>query len=268
MGADYQFLILESDTLRRPLIAGNWKMYKTPAEAAAFAAAFREAAAVFAGTVEVALCPAFPALVDVSRALAGSGIALGAQNMFWAPEGAYTGEVSAAMLRDAGCRYVILGHSERRQYFGETDEGVNRKAKAALENGLTPIVCVGETLEQREDGITKDVVTGQIRGCLAGLGGSKVAGLVIAYEPVWAIGTGRAATGVDANRVVAASIRPVLRELYGKQTADETRVLYGGSVTAANAAEFFSQPEIDGALVGGASLKAAEFVSIVRAAAV
>ncbi|MDI6907078.1 MAG: triose-phosphate isomerase [Thermoanaerobacterales bacterium] len=251
--------------MRRPLIAGNWKMYKTPAEAAAFAAAFREAAAGFAGTAEVALCPAFPALVDVSRALAGSGIALGAQNMFWAPEGAYTGEVSAAMLRDAGCRYVILGHSERRQYFGETDEGVNRKAAVALENGLIPIVCVGETLEQREAGVTENVVTGQVRGCLAEFGGVKIAGLVIAYEPVWAIGTGRTASEKDAQEVIGL-IRRTVEELSGAQAAAAVRILYGGSVKPENTAGLMRQPDIDGALVGGASLDPAVFARIVGAA--
>jgi len=252
--------------LRRPLIAGNWKMYKTPAEAAAFAAAFRQTAAEFTGTVEIALCPAFPALVEVSRALAGSGVALGAQNMFWAPQGAYTGEVSAAMLRDAGCRYVILGHSERRQYFGETDEGVNRKVKAALEHGLTPIVCVGETLEQREDGVTENVVTGQVRGCLAGLGGPQIAGLVIAYEPVWAIGTGRTASEKDAQDVIAL-IRRTAGELGGAEAAAAVRILYGGSVKPENTAGLMRQPDIDGALVGGASLDPEVFARIVAAAA-
>lgn len=248
--------------MRRPLIAGNWKMYKTPAEADAFVRAFRDAAGGWRGKVEVALCPAFPALDVVSRALEGSDIALGAQNMFWATEGAFTGEVSAAMLRDLGCRYVILGHSERRQFFGESDESVNRKILAALENGLTPIVCVGETLAQREAGVTSDIVTGQVRSGLVGLSEDAVAGLVIAYEPVWAIGTGQTASDQDAQDVIAL-VRRVVVDFAGTKAAAGVRILYGGSVKPANAAGIMRQPDIDGALVGGASLDPVVFARLI-----
>lgn len=217
-------------------------------------------------SVERVLCPPFMSLMPVSAMLVGTEIGLGAQNVFWERSGAFTGEISPEMVKEF-CKYVIIGHSERRTYFGESDETVNKRSLAALANGLTAIVCIGETLAENESGQTSQVLERQIKQGLKGIPAEQLKRLVIAYEPVWAIGTGRAATGVDANRVVAAMIRPVLREMYGKQVADGTRVLYGGSVTAANAVEFFSQPEIDGALVGGASLKAADFIAIVRAAA-
>jgi triosephosphate isomerase len=250
---------------RTPIIAGNWKMNKTPAEAAALAAELAPALRDIAG-VEVVVCPAFVALPAVRDALAGSNIGLGAQNMHWEKAGAFTGEVSPPML--AGwCSHVILGHSERRQHFGETDEAVNRKVLAALAHGLTPIVCVGETLAEYDAGRTAEVVGRQVRAAYAGAPAGAAARTVIAYEPIWAIGTGRAATGANANSVIGLHIRGALSDLYGLEAADAIRVQYGGSVTPANIAEFMAQPDIDGALVGGASLKAGDFVAIVEAAA-
>lgn len=219
--------------------------------------------------VEKVLCPPFTSLLAASALLEGTDIGLGAQNLYWEEAGAFTGEVSPAMVAEL-CRYVIIGHSERRTYFHETDDTVNLKVRAALKHGLTVIVCVGETLAENEAGWTHEVVSRQVRQGLAGLDNSIAREgklpLVIAYEPVWAIGTGRAATGEGANAVVADVIRPVLAERFGTAGAEEIRVLYGGSVKSDNAAEFFQQPEIDGALVGGASLKAAEFVKITQAA--
>lgn len=256
--------------MRKPFVAGNWKMYKTVAEARHLVSEMVPGLQAIAG-VEKVICPAFPALLAVSALLEGSEIGLGAQDMHWESAGAFTGAVSPPMVAEF-CQYVILGHSERRAHFGETDETVNRKVQAALAYGLVPILCVGETLAENEAGQTEEVVSRQVKRGLAGLGSpeSGVAGanLVIAYEPVWAIGTGRAATGEAANAVVAQVIRPALAELFGETVAQAIRVLYGGSVKAENAAEFFSQAEIDGALVGGASLKAAEFVQITQAAAV
>jgi triosephosphate isomerase len=217
-------------------------------------------------SVERVLCPPFVALDCVRPVLAGTGLALGAQNMHWEKSGAYTGEISAPMLVGL-CQYVILGHSERRQYFGETDESVNKKVKAALAHGLTPIICVGENLAENERGATAEIVTGQTRAAYAGLTADDAAKTVIAYEPVWAIGTGKAATAAGANAVIGLNIRGVLADLYSSALADTVRVQYGGSVNGANAAEYFSQPDIDGALVGGASLKPAEFAAIVKAAA-
>lgn len=218
--------------------------------------------------VEKAVCPPFTALLAVRALVEGSGIGLGAQNMHWEKSGAYTGEISPAMLAEL-CQYVIIGHSERRTYFGETDEGVNRKVVAALAHNLTPIVCVGETLEENEAGHTHEVVTRQMRLGLNGIELTLRDGLVplvIAYEPVWAIGTGRAATPEGANAVIRDSIRTALVDLFGVKIANAVRVQYGGSVKANIAADFFRMPEIDGALVGGASLKAAEFIGIVQAA--
>ena len=217
------------------------------------------------GRVEKVLCPPFPALLSVLALLEGTDIGLGAQNMHWEEKGAFTGEVSPLMVKEL-CRYVIIGHSERRAYFGETDEIVNQKVRAAQVFDLTPIVCMGETLEQYESNRTREVVARQIRAGLADVDPAFAPRLVIAYEPVWAIGTGKASSGENANAVVKDVIRASLAELFGEVTAQSIRVLYGGSVTAANAAEFFSQPEIDGALVGGASLKADEFIAITRAA--
>jgi triosephosphate isomerase len=250
--------------MRRPFVAGNWKMFKTVAEARHLVSELVPGLQGIPG-VEKVLCPPFVALMAVSALLEGAQIGLGAQNMHWDASGAFTGEVAPPMVAE-WCKYVILGHSERRTYFGETDATVNRKTKAALAHGLLPIVCVGETLAENEAGKTREVVTRQVRDGLAGLDLADGAALVIAYEPVWAIGTGRAATGQDANAVVADIIRPALAALVGEALAQEIRVLYGGSVKADNAAEFFAQPEIDGALVGGASLKAGEFIGITKAA--
>ncbi len=249
---------------RIPLVAGNWKMNKTIAEARELTAALVPAIHNISG-VEKVLCPPFMALFPVAALLAGTDIGLGAQNMHWEAKGAFTGEVSPGMVAEF-CKYVILGHSERRTYFGETDETVNKKLLAAQAVGLLPIVCVGETLSEYEAGRTAEVVSRQILEGLKGLQPEFARRVIIAYEPVWAIGTGRASSGENANAVVRDVIRPALEKLYGAETAQTVRVLYGGSVTAANAAEFFSQPEIDGALVGGASLKVEEFPAIVRAA--
>lgn len=251
--------------MRTPFVAGNWKMNKTVEEARALVAEMLPGLQEVK-SVEQVLCPPFMSLMPVSAMLVGTEIGLGAQNLHWEEKGAFTGEVSPGMVKEF-CKYVIIGHSERRTYFGETDETVNKRTLAALTRGLVAIACIGETLAENETGQTAAVIERQIHEGLKNIPVEQLTRLVIAYEPVWAIGTGRAATGPDANRVVAAMIRPALRELYGKAVADATRVLYGGSVTGANAAEFFSQPEIDGALVGGASLKPADFVEIVRAAA-
>jgi len=251
--------------MRKPLVAGNWKMNKTVEQARALVAEMLPGLQAVSG-VERVLCPPFTSLMAIAAMLNGTDIGLGAQNMHWEAQGAFTGEISPAMVKEF-CQYVILGHSERRTYFGETNETVNRKVQAALGIGLIPIVCVGETLAENEAGRTAEVVAGQIEQGLKGLTPEQAMGLVIAYEPVWAIGTGRAASGEGANRVVAEVIRPALNKMFGNQVAESVRVLYGGSVTSANAAEFFGQPEIDGALVGGASLKAGEFVKIVEAAA-
>jgi triosephosphate isomerase len=212
------------------------------------------------------LCPPFISLAAVRDALAGSPVGLGAQNAHFEAKGAFTGEVSPAMLKDLGCAYVILGHSERRAYFGETDELVARKLRAAQAHGLLPIVCVGENLEQRESGQTGQVVGGQVRAALAGLTDAELGRLVVAYEPIWAIGTGRAATAAQANETIGA-IRRIAGEVVSQPAAAALRIQYGGSVTPANAAELFGQPEIDGALVGGASLKAPDFIAICQAAA-
>ena len=250
--------------MRIPLVAGNWKMNKTVAEARdlvfKMAIHLREIRGV-----EKVLCPPFPSLVAISSLLVGTDIGLGAQNMHWEAKGAFTGEVAPNMVKEF-CNYVIIGHSERRTYFGETDESVNKKVRAAQANDLTPIVCVGETLEQYESNRTSEVVARQMRDGLAGTDPALVSRLVIAYEPVWAIGTGRASTRENAEGVIRDIIRPALTELFGADVAQAIRVLYGGSVTAANAAEYFASPEIDGALVGGASLKQDEFLEITKAA--
>jgi len=256
--------------MRVPFVAGNWKMHKTVAEARVLTSELVPGLQAVTG-VDKAICPASTVLMAVSALLAGTDIGLGAQNMYWETSGAYTGEISPLMVAEL-CQYVILGHSERRAYFNETDENVNRKVKAALANNLTPIVCVGETLEENEAGLTDEVVTRQLRGGLAGLGtgealdAANAHSLVIAYEPVWAIGTGKAATPKGANGVIARVIRPVLADLFGNDFSQGVRVQYGGSVKADIAADFFTQPDIDGALVGGASLNAVEFIKIVQAA--
>jgi triosephosphate isomerase (TIM) len=215
--------------------------------------------------VEKVLCPPFPSLVAVSSLLVGTDIGLGAQNMHWEAKGAFTGEVAPNMVKEF-CNYIIIGHSERRTYFGETDETVNRKVRAAQAADLTPIVCVGETLAQYESNQTGEVVARQVKLGLADTDPAQASRLVVAYEPVWAIGTGRASTADNAEAVLRDIIRPALTELFGAETAQAIRILYGGSVTAANAAEYFACPDIDGALVGGASLKQDEFLEITKAA--
>jgi triosephosphate isomerase len=247
--------------MRKPIIAGNWKMHKTIAETVAL---IKDLAPLAGGAAAaVVVCPPFTALAAAKAALAGTAIGLGAQDMHWEQQGAFTGEVSAPMLRDAGCDYVIIGHSERRQYFAETDETVNKKLHAAIAGGLIPIVCVGETLAEREGGATERVVDRQVRRGLAGLTPEQAAALVIAYEPVWAIGTGRTASSEDAN-AVCAFIRRLVAELYGQAAADAVRIQYGGSVKPENIAELMGKSDIDGALVGGASLDAATFAKIVK----
>ena len=248
-----------------PLIAGNWKMHKTVAEAVALARELRGMVSMVRDQVEIAVCPPFTALSPVAKALEGSNIELGAQNCHWEPSGAFTGEVAAPMLAEIGCTFVVAGHSERRQYFGETDDTVNRRAKAALAHALSPIVCVGETLDEREAGRTLAVVERQVRGGLSGLTAQDSKKLVLAYEPVWAIGTGKVATAAQAQEVHA-HIRRLLVELFGGAAATGVRIQYGGSVKPDNAAELMAQPDIDGALVGGASLKADDFSKIVKAA--
>ncbi|MBM4463429.1 MAG: triose-phosphate isomerase [Chloroflexi bacterium] len=245
--------------MRLPVVAGNWKMNTNIDQAIELAQEMRDRLDKVRG-VEKVLCPPFVSLSAVGKVISGSSIKLGAQNMYFEEKGAYTGEVSPLMLAGL-CEYVILGHSERRQYFGENDEIVNEKVKAALKAGLKPILCVGERLEENEAGRTEEVVTSQTRGALAGVGFSE--SLVVAYEPVWAIGTGKAASGKQANDTIRL-IRSTLGKLYGKASSQSIRIQYGGSVTAANIGEFISQPDIDGALVGGASLKAGEFLSIVE----
>ena len=246
--------------MRYPFIAGNWKMYKTVAEAKAFAAEFKK---LYHDTdVRAAICAPFPQLAALVEAFQGTGIGVGAQNVHFEKEGAFTGEVSVPMLEEIGVDYCIVGHSERRQYFGETDEMVNQKVKKALETGIVPILCCGETLEQREAGITIEWVRIQIKCALAGVSAEDAKKVVIAYEPIWAIGTGKTATSAQAQEVCHA-IRTVLAELYGRETAEEIRIQYGGSVNSKNAAELFAMEDIDGGLVGGASLKE-EFVSIVH----
>ncbi|MBI2862640.1 MAG: triose-phosphate isomerase [Chloroflexi bacterium] len=248
--------------MRRPIIAGNWKMHTTVEEAITLAQTLKdELDGVLAA--EPVLCPPFIALAPLARLLAGSTIALGAQNLFYEDQGPYTGEISPLMLAPL-CQYVIIGHSERRKHLGETDEVVNRKIKAALRYGLRPILCVGEDLEQNEAGVTESVIKSQLLAALEELEGAEE--LVIAYEPIWAIGTGRPATGAGANQVIS-FIRSTIEKKFGPAFAQRTRIQYGGSVTSQNIVEFLAQPEIDGALVGGASLRAAEFTAIVREAA-
>ncbi len=249
--------------MRKPFVAGNWKMNKTAEQARALVAELLPGLQVVP-EVEIVLCPPFTSLMAVSAMLAGTKIGLGAQNMYWEASGAYTGEISASMIKEF-CQYVILGHSERRAYFGETDETVNRKVGVALSNGLVPIVCVGETLTENEAGRTLEVVIRQVREGLKDIKVEDASKLVIAYEPVWAIGTGRAASGAIAQDVIGGMIRPALISQLGQEVGQGIRILYGGSVTGANGAEFFGQPDIDGALVGGASLKP-DFLQIVKAA--
>ena len=250
--------------MRKPIIAGNWKMHKTIAEAVLLAREVREAVTGISA-VEVVLCPPFIALSAVEDVITDSKIQLGAQNMHWEEQGAFTGEISPLMLK-GWCDYVILGHSERRQFFGETDEGVNKKVKAALAHHITPIVCVGENLAQNEAGETDAFVGGQVSAAFAGLSADNAVKVVIAYEPIWAIGTGRNAEPADANSIIGLSIRGALAKLYGEDVAQTIRVQYGGSVKPDNIETYMAQPDVDGALVGGASLKTASFVALVKGA--
>jgi triosephosphate isomerase len=247
---------------RRKFVCGNWKMHKTAAEAGQLVRELRQRLNT---QIQVAVAPPFTALQTVKQALQGSPIQLFAQNCHPEKQGAFTGEVSAPMLKEIGCDGVILGHSERRQLFGETDEGVNRKLRAVLEAQLHPIVCVGETLQEREANRTWEVVSRQVRGAFAGLGAEAIGGCTLAYEPVWAIGTGKTATTAQAQEVHG-QIRGLLRELASAAVADGVRIQYGGSVKPENAADLLGQPDIDGALVGGASLKADDFARIVAGA--
>jgi len=246
------------------MVAGNWKMNKTLSEASELIQAMLPKLKMIEG-VDIVLCPPFTNLYFARVETKKSDVKVGAQNMHWQEKGAFTGEISAPMLAEL-CDYVILGHSERRQMFGETDETVNKKARTALAHGLKPIICVGESLEQNQAGETANVVETQCRESLKGFSPEQAENIIIAYEPVWAIGTGLAATPEDANRVHRDVIRPVLRDLFGEEIADNMRILYGGSVNAENASELFAMSDIDGGLIGGASLKADAFVAIVQAA--
>jgi len=247
--------------MRRKVIAGNWKMNMLPNEAIAFIEEFTPL--VKDTENEVVLCVPYTDLFYALLTAQNTNIKIGAQNMHWAENGAYTGEVSAKMLKSIGVEYVIIGHSERRQYFNETDETVNKKLKAAFENELKPIVCVGESLEQRESGITAEIITSQTRLALAGLTAEQVKNTIIAYEPIWAIGTGKTATSEDANNSIK-EIRQEIEKIYGKDVADCVIIQYGGSVKSSNAKELFNMSDIDGGLVGGASLKPDEFSKIVN----
>jgi len=247
--------------MRRPIIAGNWKMHNTSSQGVALVTELGKLT-MDATDVDIVVCPTFTTLTAVANALAGTKIHLGAQNMHWEKKGAFTGEITAEMLKDVCCQFVIIGHSERRQYFAETDETVNKKVKAALEAGLMPIMCCGESLEVRQAGTTEELVGKQVRAGLAGLSKEDAASVVIAYEPIWAIGTGLTATSEEANDVCK-FIRLTVSEMFGFETAVKTRIQYGGSVKADNIAELMGKSDIDGALVGGAALKAS-FSEIVK----
>jgi len=249
--------------MRKIIVAGNWKMNKTLDEAVALAEGLKKELANLT-RVETVLCPPFVSLKAVGDILTGSGMHLGAQNMHHAASGAFTGEISASMLRSIYCRYVILGHSERRQFFGETDATVNQKVRAAHAGGLKPIMCIGETLEEREAGITESVIDRQVRAGLEGLSSREVQDTVLAYEPVWAIGTGRTASPQQAQDVHA-FIRSLIVQLHGEDVAEAVRIQYGGSMKPDNAKELLAQPDIDGGLIGGASLDVPSFAAIVRA---
>ena len=248
--------------MRTPLIAGNWKMFKTVREAVRFVTDLKARISEVTG-VEVVVAPTFPALQAVAAVLEGSRIGVAAQNIHWEREGAFTGEVSASMIRDAGAQWVIVGHSERRTLFGDTDETVNRKVRAAITATLTPIVCIGETLQEREANRTLEILDRHIKAGLDGVTGSELAALVVAYEPVWAIGTGRTATPAEAQQAHE-HIRTRLTQWFGLDAASRCRVLYGGSVKPDNIAALMAQPDVDGALVGGASLDADGFTRIVK----
>ena len=259
--------------MRRPILAANWKMYKTGEEARAFAAELLPqlpAAGISGGPEEAfgpeaVICPPFTALSTLAEALSGAPVALGGQNLYPQEQGAFTGEIAPAMLRDLGCTYVILGHSERRQYFGETDEFINQKVRAAFAAGLIPILCLGETLEQRQAGGSLRLCLEQLTAALAGVTKAEATGLVIAYEPVWAIGTGLSAEPEDAQELIGA-LRERLGELYGGEVAAAVRIQYGGSVKAENIAAYLAMPDIDGALIGGAGLDASSFARILKIA--
>jgi len=250
--------------MRKPIVAGNWKMNKTSDEAEALVQGVVKSVSGVNG-VDVVVCPPYTTLERVAGIVKDTSVGLGAQNMHWEVSGAFTGEVSGAMLLTCGCEYVILGHSERRQYFGETDQTVNKRLKTAIGVGLKPIVCVGETLEERKSEVTNQVVRKQVTGALDGVLTDELADLVLAYEPVWAIGTGLTATPEQAEAVHGV-IRQVLTDLYDESVAQSLRIQYGGSVKPDNAAELFGQPNIDGGLIGGAALDADSFAAIVKAA--
>jgi triosephosphate isomerase (TIM) len=248
--------------MRKPIIAGNWKMYKTIPEAKILVSGMLSKLKGL-NDVEVVFCPPFTALSTVKELIKGTSCAVGAQNLYWKEQGAFTGEISPLMLKDIGCDYVIIGHSERRQYFGETDATVNLKVKAALAVGIKPIICVGESLAEREAGETDALIKKQTEKALEGIEASAIPTLVIAYEPIWAIGTGKSSSSKDANQVIGL-IRKTVANLFGKEVAEQMRIQYGGSVKPENIKEYMAEPEIDGALVGGASLDAESFFKLIR----
>ncbi|MDE0041457.1 MAG: triose-phosphate isomerase [Candidatus Poribacteria bacterium] len=250
--------------MRTPLVVANWKLNKTVGEAVGFAFTLRDMVSDVSGA-EIVLAPTFTALSSVASALDGSNIHLSAQDVFWEDNGAFTGEISPAMLKDVGCEYVIIGHSERRQYFGETNEAVNKKVKASLSTSLKPILCVGESFEDREAGRTESVIEDHVRNGIAGISSDAMLSTVIAYEPVWAIGTGVTATPDQAQRAHI-FIRSLLSEMYSDELAAEVRIQYGGSVKPDNTSELMAQPDVDGALVGSASLEVESFAQIVKSA--
>jgi triosephosphate isomerase (TIM) len=250
--------------MRRPIVAGNWKMNLTAAEGTELASALKPIVADVDG-VDIVVCPTYTTISAVSDAVSGSNVSVGAQNMYWEDNGAFTGEIAPEMLLTSGCTYVIIGHSERRLYFGETNETVNNKVKKALEVGLTPIMCVGETLEERESDKTEDVIRDHVEGGLAGLSAAEIGKIVLAYEPVWAIGTGMTASPNQAQEVHA-FIRGLLTDLSDASTAQSVRIQYGGSMKPENAGELIGKPDIDGGLIGGAALKADSFAGIIKAA--
>ncbi len=251
--------------MRKPIIAGNWKMYKTHAESVAFVKELAPRLAAYTG-VESVVCPTFVALAGVCEALKGSGIGVGAQNLHWEAQGAFTSQIAPPMLQGLA-EYVIIGHSECRAYLGETDEMINKKVKAALAYGLKPIIAVGESLTQNEAGQTAAVIGGQVRAALDGVDAANMTNIVLAYEPIWAIGTGKNASSAIAQDVIGGTIRKTLTELYGNSVAQGVRIQYGGSVKPDNMQDYMSQPDIDGALVGGASLKVDDFAKLIEAAA-
>ena len=253
--------------MRKTIIAGNWKLYKTITEGIELANGLkRDLFKISVGDIDIVICPVYTALAEVGEVVANSSIFLGAQDVYWQDEGAFTGEVSAKMLKDVGCKYVIIGHSERRQFFSETNETVNNKIKAVLSHGLTPIMCVGEMLSERQAGNTFKVLDDHLINGLKGIGAGDIEKMVIAYEPVWAIGTGKTATPAQAQEAHQ-YIRGILAQLYGKDVASIVRIQYGGSVKPENIEELMRQPDVDGALVGGASLKVDSFAQIIISAA-